>query len=172
MSPMQSEPPPGAQSAMSAGTQPAGTGGKGEQMPAADFSFVVLRKFASKYLKGHIGMIMAYVVGHLLVQTILPQQAAVYLGKLTNHFSSGGSAKGAPGMGNSDLLGTYGFWIAATVILLIAGFGYQWLVARMDGKITNGVKADLFSNILRQPPRFFHQHDSDRLTMIVNQYSN
>jgi ABC-type multidrug transport system fused ATPase/permease subunit len=141
-------------------------------MPPGDFSFAVLRKFGAKYLKGHFGMIAAYVIGHLLVQTILPQQTAVYLGKLTNHFSSAGSTKGAPGMGGTDLLGTYGFWIAFTLVLLLARFGFQWLVARMDGKITNGVKADLFSNILRQPPRFFHQHDSDRLTMIVNQYSN
>lgn len=117
-------------------------------------------------------MIIAYVIGHLLVQTILPQQAAVYLGKLTNHFSGGGSAKGAPTFGGFDLLTTYGFCIGFTVVLLFGGFGFQSLVARMDGKMTNGVKADLFSTLLRQPPRFFHEHDSDRLTMIVNQYSN
>lgn len=171
MSPGQGAPPPGAQPPMSSGSPPPEAGAKGAPTPPGDFSFAVLKKFGAKYLKGHMGMITAYVIGHLLVQTILPQQAAVYLGKLTNHFSSGGSAKGAPG-GGPDLLGTYGFWIAFTLVLLVARFGFQWLVARMDGKITNGVKADLFSNILRQPPRFFHEHDSDRLTMIVNQYSN
>lgn len=137
-----------------------------------DFSFSVLRKFGGKYLKGHLGMIVAYVIGHLLVQTIFPQQAAVYLGKLTNHFSGGGSTKPAPAGAGFDLPTTYGFWIAFTLLLLLGRFGYQWLVSRMDGKITNGVKADLFSTLLRQPPRFFHEHDSDRLTMIVNQYSN
>ncbi len=139
------------------------------------FKFSVLWKFGKTYLKGHMGMIIAYVIGHLAVQTILPQQAAVYLGKLTNHFSAGGKGPAPDGAitpGNPDLIGTYGFWIAFTLILLVGGFGFQWLVARMDGRITNGVKADLFQKLLRQPPRFFHEHDSDRLTMIVNQYSN
>ncbi len=119
-------------------------------------------------------MIIAYVIGHIVVQTILPQQAAVFLGKLTNHFSSGGKSDATAEVTvvGFDLLTTYWFWIAFTVILLIAGFGFQWLVARMDGKITNSVKADLFSKLLRQPPRFFHANDSDRLTMVVNQYSN
>ncbi len=171
--PMQSQRPPGAE-APSASSRPMGAAGTqaGQPDPMGDFSFAVLRKFGGKYLKGHLGMIAAYVIGHLLVQTILPQQAAVYLGKLTNHFSGGGTAKGAPASAGFDLPTTYVFWIAFTVALLAGRFGYQWLVAKMDGRITNGVKADLFSTLLRQPPRFFHEHDSDRLTMIVNQYSN
>lgn len=117
-------------------------------------------------------MIIAYVFGHLLVQTIFPQQAAVFMGKLTNHFASGGSAANAPTVGGLNLLTTYGFWISFTVALLIGKFGFQLLVAKLDGAITNGVKADLFSKLLRQPPGFFHKNDSDRLTMIVNQYAN
>lgn len=169
--PMQGQRPPGAE-APAAGSPPPGMAGvtRPKTDPMGNFSFAVLWKFGGKYLSGHLGMIVAYVIGHLLVQTILPQQAAVYLGKLTNHFSGGG-AKGAPAPG-FDLPTTYSFWIAFTLILLVGGFGFQWLVARMDGRITNGVKADLFSTLLRQPPRFFHEHDSDRLTMIVNQYSN
>ncbi len=117
-------------------------------------------------------MIVAYVIGHLLVQTIFPQQAAVFLGKLTNHFSSGGASKPDTKVAGFDLLTTYGFWIAFTILLVIGRFGFKWLVSRLDGKITNGVKADLFAKLLRQPPRFYHKNDSDRLTMIVNQYSN
>jgi ABC-type multidrug transport system fused ATPase/permease subunit len=171
---MQSQRPPGAVAPAAGAARPAGAAGApaAQQDPMGDFSFSVLRKFGGKYLKGHLGMIVAYVIGHLLVQTIFPQQAAVYLGKLTNHFSGGGSTKPAPAGAGFDLPTTYGFWIAFTLVLLLGRFGYQWLVSRMDGKITNGVKADLFSTLLRQPPRFFHEHDSDRLTMIVNQYSN
>lgn len=169
------EPPPGA------GMPPEGAAGGSAAM--APFRFSVLWKFGKTYLSGHLGMIVAYVIGHLTVQTIIPQQAAVFLGKLTNHFSSGAGKGIAPGgpsdaattVANApglDLLTTYWFWIVFTLFLLIGTFGFQWLTARMDGRITNGVKSDLFAKLLRQPPRFFHEHDSDRLTMIVNQYSN
>lgn len=180
-SPAQGSPPKGAQPGMavSGGEPPRGAGAptSGGTGPTP-FQFPVLWKFGKTYLKGHMGMIIAYVIGHIVVQTILPQQAAVFLGKLTNHFSGGGKGAGpgeaaaAPTVAGLDLLTTYWFWIGFTLVLLVAGFGFQWLVARMDGKITNGVKADLFAKLLRQPPRFFHANDSDRLTMVVNQYSN
>ncbi len=138
----------------------------------AEFRFPVLFRFGKLYLKGHLIFIIAYVFAHLLVQTLLPQQVAIYLGKLTNHFSSSGMAKAAPTVAGHNILTTYYFWISLTVILLIGSFAYQWLVAKLDGRITNGVKSDIFSNLLRQPPSYFHKNDSDRLTMIVNQYSN
>ncbi len=153
-----------------AGMAPGGPGSADE--PVTPFRFSVLWKFGKKYLGCHLGMVSLYIVGHLLIQTILPQQVAVYLGKLTNHFSQGGPKGAAPAPFDGGLLATYWYWIGFTVVLLVGGFGFQWLVARLDGKISNAVKADLFSALLRQPPKFFHQNDSDRLTMIVNQYSN
>ncbi|MBC8126883.1 MAG: ABC transporter ATP-binding protein [Gloeobacteraceae cyanobacterium ES-bin-144] len=169
------QPGMGTAMAMPGGRPPAA--GQPEPEEISPFRFSVLWKFGRTYLKGHLAMVLFYVFGHLIVHTILPQQAAVYLGKLTNHFSSSGSAKDeAPGLANAlvseDLLTTYSFWIVFTVLLVAGGFGFQWLVARLDGKITNGIKADLFAKLLRQPPQYYHENDSDRLTMIVNQYSN
>lgn len=173
---MAGSPPEGASQAGSSisGSPSPGMGAPPQSAPTSvdSFQFSVLFKFGKKYLKGHATLIIAYIIGHLLIQTVLPQQVAVFLGKLTNHFSSGGSAKGAPAAGGFDIINTYYFWIGFTIILLFGTFAYQWLVAKLDGKITNGVKTDLFSNLLRQPPGFFHRNDSDRLTMIVNQYSN
>ena len=63
--------------------------------PISPFRFSVLRDFGRTYLKSHLILVLLYIVGHLLVHTILPQQAAVYLGKLTNHFSSAGLPKAA-----------------------------------------------------------------------------
>jgi len=149
-------------------------------LPATPFRFSVLWKFGRTYLRGHFLMVLTYIVGHLLVQTILPQQAAVYLGKLTNHFSAS-SAKPASDAqilantlppASADLIHTYTWWITFTLLLVIGGFAFQWLISRLDGKITNGVKSDLFATLLRQSPRFYHENDSDRLTMIINQYSN
>jgi len=153
-----------------AGMAPGGPGPADE--PVSPFRFAVLWKFGRKYLGCHMSMVVLYIFGHLLIQTILPQQVAVYLGKLTNHFSQGGPKGGTPAPFDGGLLTTYWYWIAFTVVVLVGGFGFQWLVARLDGKVSNAVKSDLFSSLLRQPPKFFHQNDSDRLTMIVNQYSN
>ncbi len=148
--------------------------GVGEPEPMSPFRFGVLWKFGRTYLRGHMAMVLLYIVGHLLVHTILPQQVAVYMGNLTNHFSSAVSGKAAAAglAAGDDLLITYGFWIGFTAVLLAGGFGFQWLVSLLDGKITKGVKADLFAALLRQTPGFFHEHDSDRLTMIVGQFCN
>jgi ABC-type multidrug transport system fused ATPase/permease subunit len=167
----------GGQPGMGMAVGEAPVAGQPESEEIRPFRFSVLWKFGRNYLKGYLVMVIFYVVGHLLVHTILPQQAAVYLGKLTNHFSSGGSSEEdlpglASGLMRQELLTTYGFWIVFTVIFVAGGFCFQWLVARLDGKITNGIKADLFGKLLRQPPLYYHENDSDRLTMIVNQYSN
>lgn len=162
-------PPPGVAVAMGGRPPEAGPPGGGEET-ISPFRFDVLRGFGKKYLKGRMGLVVLYIIGHLLVQTIFPQQIAVYMGKLTNHFSGGAAAPGGPF--DVSLLTTYWFWIGFTVVLLIGGFGFQWVTAKLDGRVANGVKADLFSTLLRQSPAFFHKNDSDRLTMVVNQYSN
>jgi ABC-type multidrug transport system fused ATPase/permease subunit len=151
------------------GAPPQAGGPPGPAEETGPFRFEVLRKFGRKYLGSHVGLIVCYIIGHLLVQTVFPQQVALYMGKLTNHFSGGAVKTGAF---DPSLLTTYWFWIAFTLIVLAGGFGFQWLTARLDGRVGNGVKSDLFSSLLRQPPRFFHKNDSDRLTMVVNQYAN
>lgn len=143
----------------------------GSAGPAAqsDFDFKVLRLLGSRYLRALPGMIFLYIAGHILIQTLVPQQTAVYLGKLTNHFS-GGSAKG--GTPSEPLLQNYFFWLGLTVVLVAGGYGFQYLVSRFDGSITRRIKADLFATLLRQSPAYYHQHDSDRLTLIVTQFAN
>ncbi len=161
----------GAASAMPSGRPPSPEESELEQI--SPFRFSVLWNYGRTYLKSQLSLVICYVIGHLLVHTIFPQQAAVYLGKLTNHFSSAGMpVETAPGFVSENLLVTFNFWIVFTVLLVVGMFCFQWLVARLDGKITNGIKTDLFATLLRQPPQYYHENDSDRLTMIVNQYSN
>lgn len=135
------------------------------------FSFSVLFAFGRRYLSGYKGLIGCYIVAHLVTQTILPQQVALFMGRMTNHFSGGGSTKGLV-ENEPALLTSYGFWISFTLVLILLTFLFSWLTARMDGQVTNSVKRDLFGKILRKRPEFYHSNDSDRLTMIVNQYSN
>ncbi len=162
--------------------------GAGQPAEVSPFQFRVLLKFGKRYLRGHFMLVLLYIIGHLVVQTILPQQAAVYMGKLTNHFSSAPAKPGPPPPGQATapagqapapvvpathpLTATYGFWMTFTVLLVAGGFGFQWLAARFDGIITKRVKADLFASLLRKSPGFYHDNDSDRLSMIVNQYCN
>lgn len=170
---MKSSPPFDQAPAPKGATKPGSTTSQAaatEEIPP--FSFKVLFAFGRKYLSQFKGLIAIYIVGHLLVQTILPQQVALFLGRLTNHFSGGGAAKAPAGSGEPALLTSYGFWIGLTVLLILLSFLFAWITARMDGQVTNGVKRDLFGKILRKRPDFYHENDSDRLTMVVNQYSN
>ena len=145
----------------------AAAAGPGAQTP---FDFKVLRQLGGRYLKGATGLILLYITSHIVIQTVVPQQAAVYLGKLTNHFS-GGPAKGGA-TGSEPLLHHYFLWLGLTVLLVAGGYGFQYLVSRFDGSVTRRIKADLFATLLRQPPAYYHRNDSDRLTLIVTQFAN
>jgi ABC-type multidrug transport system fused ATPase/permease subunit len=171
----------------------AGAGGPVTRSP---FRFPVLLDLAGRYLKPRLGLVSLYLLGSLLTVSVLPVAVTLSYSRITNFFQSqspvSGDAKpgaagqpaasqpdgaaaeqpapGGPAPGTRDLQRTYALWVA----LLLGGaaivFGHRYLTAYFDGKIANAIRADVFSAILRQSPAFFHRHDSDRLTMIVNQF--
>jgi ABC-type multidrug transport system fused ATPase/permease subunit len=51
------------------------------------FRFSVIARLGKKYLGIYRILLVLYIVGYLLSQTILPQQVALYLKDITNHFS-------------------------------------------------------------------------------------
>jgi ATP-binding cassette subfamily B protein len=163
------------------------------------FQFSVLLDLGRRYLKPRVGLVSLYLLGSLITVSVLPVAVTLSYSRITNFFQSSAptgagaeskraadpaastpatSRETAPAASNSaaatpgtdDLKRTYGLWVA----LLLGGaaivFGHRYLTAYFDGKIANNIRADVFSAILRQSPAFFHRHDSDRLTMIVNQF--
>jgi ABC-type multidrug transport system fused ATPase/permease subunit len=71
---------------------------------------------------------------------------------------------------NRQLVTTYSFWVAFTILLIAAIFGHRYVTALLAGRVTNALRKDLFLRLLEQPSQFFHEHDADQLTLIVNQF--
>jgi ATP-binding cassette subfamily B protein len=82
------------------------------------------------------------------------------------------NAEKAPseGMSRQELLSTYGLWGGLTLLLIAAGFGQKYIASFFAGRVSNGIRRDLFSRLLEQPSEFFHQHNADQLTLVVNQF--
>lgn len=159
---------------------------------APESIFPVIWKLGRRYLLIRVVLVACYVIGHLFTQTILPRQTTVYLAIITNHFQGAvgrttgtstiaaapattvtngpSSRKAAATSMSKNLLGTYWFWVALVILLVAGGFAFQCVVALLDGTIANAIRRDVFSSLLRQSPKFYHEHDSDRLTMVVTQY--
>jgi ABC-type multidrug transport system fused ATPase/permease subunit len=194
-----------------ANTKSAANGTSGLRSPdLPPFRFSVVAKLGKRYLGIYPVLLVLYIVANLLSQAILPQQAALYLGDITNHFNAPAQASQpsisaltgkpadappeiVPKTSNSFLMNlgvrVRGFWLAVfdpgrsmthlfwlwfgvTIALVVVLFGYQCLVAFLDGKVSNAVRRDAFTAILAQSQRFFHEHDSDRLVMGLTQYCN
>jgi len=51
------------------------------------------------------------------------------------------------------------------------GLAFSYVTAVLGGKVSNAIRRDLFAAILRKPSLFFHEHESQQLTMLVNQLS-
>src|SRR5262249_45150855 len=72
---------------------------------------------------------------------------------------------------HSGLWRAYGLWLAATLGVAITGLAFSYIAAALGGKVSNAIRRDLFAAILRKPSLFFHEHESQQLTMLVNQLS-
>ena len=65
----------------------------------------------------------------------------------------------------------YIIWVSLLVSVLIMNFLLRYVQSYFDGSVANSLRADLFAAILRQSPSFFMRNDSNRLNMILSQYS-
>lgn len=142
----------------------------------------VMFRMGSRYLVRHKGVVLAYILLFLLVQTLIPLGIASNAGRLTNDLqirppapeSVAPDSKPAArlaGISHRRLITTYGFWVGLTVMLVAATFGQRYVTSALAGKVGNDIRKDLFRSLLDRPAQFFHKHDSDQLTMIVNQFS-
>ena len=156
---------------------------------------VVLR-LGRRYLGRHKGSALAYIILFLLVQTIIPLAIATNAGRLTNYFQAQSApavaaeaAPGATALPNAgeapdaaaipappeqttrDLVSTYGLWVVLTLLLVGATFSQRYITSYLAGAVGNDIRKDLFASLLSRPAQFFHKHDSDQLTMIVNQFA-
>ena len=125
---------------------------------APPLNFGVIWRRGWEYLGRRPWMLCAYIVGSLLTTAILPPLISLRFSELVR-------------LGDPEkLAGLYGFWVGLTLVLIALNFGLRYLTTALDASVSNALRRSVFLNILRQSPRFFHDHDTGQLTMIVNQF--
>jgi ATP-binding cassette subfamily B protein len=70
-----------------------------------------------------------------------------------------------------SLSGAYLLWVAVAVAAIIVPFFLKHTNARLDGRMANDLRDNLFRRVLAHSPEFFHRNDPGRLTSVLNQMS-
>ena len=149
--------PPGGKMPMMSGGAPGGGAGPGGP-DAPPLNFGVIARRGSEFLGRRPWMLVGYIVGSLLTTAVLPPLISLRFSELTRLANP------------HELPGTYTFWVGMTILLIVLNFGLRYLTTSLDVSVSNSLRRSVFLNILRQSPRFFHEHDTGQLTMIVNQF--
>lgn len=140
-----------------------------------------------RYLLRHKLLVVLYVIAYLLGHSVLPAAVGLYAQQISNSIpvaASEASGEGGanPGGGevhpasaqvtdHSGLWRAYGLWLAATLGVAIMGLAFSYVASTLGGRVSNAIRRDLFAAILLKPSLFFHEHEAQQLTMLVNQLS-
>lgn len=76
-----------------------------------------------------------------------------------------------PAAAPAELERTYTLWVVLVTVGVVVVFGYRYVAALFAMRVQNDMRADVFANLLRQSPSYFHEHDGQALTSVVNQWS-
>ncbi|HYZ74634.1 MAG TPA: ABC transporter ATP-binding protein, partial [Chthoniobacterales bacterium] len=159
-----------------------------QRLPGAFRShFGVMLALGKRYLLRHQLLVVFYVIAYLLGHSVLPAAVGLYAQQISNGIpvaareassegrASPGGAEVRPApvqvTGNSGLWRAYGLWLAATLGVAIMGLAFSYVASALGGRVSNAIRRDLFAAILQKPSLFFHEHESQQLTMLVNQFS-
>jgi ATP-binding cassette subfamily B protein len=178
-------PPSGSVDARSSGPPGKDTGqGKVPRSPGAFRShFGLMLTLGKRYLLCHKFLVILYIATYLLGHSILPAAVGLYAQQISNGIpvaqqEASGQANANPTAKLSQPIGdhsglwrAYGLWLAATLGVAILGLLYSYVTAILGGKVSNAIRRDLFAAILRKPSLFFHEHETQQLTVLVNQMS-
>jgi len=183
--------PPSSGSVASKSSGPAGESipsKTAQRLPGAFRShFGLMLALGKRYLLRHKLLVVLYIVAYLLGHSVLPAAIGLYAQQISNSIpvaelkaSGKDTAKPtvaevrrvpAPAADRSGLWRAYGLWLAATLGVAIMGLAFSYIAAALGGRVSNAIRRDLFAAILRKPSLFFHEHESQQLTMLVNQLS-
>jgi ATP-binding cassette subfamily B protein len=149
--------------------------------------FGLMLALGKQYLLRHKLLVILYVAAYLLGHSVLPAAVGLYAQQISNSIpvaelqaSGEGRAKSGVAEGaraspqvtdHSGLWRAYVLWLVATLGIAIMGLAYSYIAAVLGGRVSNAIRRDLFAAILRKPSLFFHEHESQQLTMLVNQLS-
>ena len=139
-----------------------------------------------RYLLRHKLLMVLYIAAYLLGHSVLPAAVGLYAQQISNGIPvvALGASEGGPNSkaiealrlraqmpDHAGLWRAYGLWLAATLGVAIMGLAFNYVTTSLGGRVSNAIREDLFAAILRKPSLFFHEHESQQLTMLVNQLS-
>jgi ATP-binding cassette, subfamily B, bacterial len=149
--------------------------------------FEVMLALGKRYLLRHKLLVVLYVIAYLLGHSVLPAAVGLYAQQISNGIPAaaleasreGGANPGVAEMrrapaqvtDHSGIWRAYGLWLAATLGVAIMGLAFSYVASALGGRVSNAIRRDLFAAILQKPSLFFHEHESQQLTMLVNQLS-
>lgn len=145
---------------------PMGFAGAGEAESPIEWR--IIGRLGKRYLGAHRALAITYVVGSLVAVSILPVATTAMFGVLTRYFQP---TQTLP-LGSAELL-LHAYWIWVVLVLagVLLGFAYKYVSAYLAARVNTDLRADVFDSLLRQSPRYFHDHDANALTAIVNQWT-
>jgi ABC-type multidrug transport system fused ATPase/permease subunit len=177
----------------------AGGPGPRKKPPQEPLKMSTVAKLGRKYFGRRPLLVVAYILVTLLYSPTLALWMNSELSQLTTYFQKlansdqgpanptapsatpppsvapapAGEDTGAPKeITKQQLLPTLFTWIGLTLAYVICGFGLKYLTAYMTYRVANEIREDAFESVLHESPRFFFEQNADRLTTVINQYSN
>lgn len=162
---------------------------------ASDLKWKTLFKFGWKLLGVARGMVFAYLI-FSMADEALDRGVAQLFGYLTNQVGSGAVVAPAPstaasgaattfprdsvtqrakpppregGTPSRRLVASYIGWVVLVISAVAFSIPRKLLTTKMDARISNRLRSNLFDRILRQSPEFFHKYDPGQLNVIINQ---
>ena len=77
----------------------------------------------------------------------------------------------SPEEAKSDLLRASVFWALCALAALGLGLPMRTISTKLDLALSNKLRSQLFTRLLRQSPEFYHTHESGELNAVVNQFT-
>ena len=146
--------------------------------------FGLMLTLGKRYLLRYKLLVVLYIVAYLFGHSVLPAAVGLYAQKISNSIPvAQGESVGRPDANTNaltpaslspkqdhfELWRAYVLWLLATVGVAVMSLVFSYITANLGGRVSNAIRQDLFAAILRKPSLFFHEHEAQQLTMLVNQ---
>jgi ATP-binding cassette subfamily B protein len=160
-----------------------------------DVNLGTIFKFGRRYLVPRKTLLLFYIIGFLLAQTIVPAGIALSAGTLTNYFqkefshrtaaqngggvsidesarkqSSVDSKSRVASLTGNQLVSFYALWVGLILLGAAVGFGQKYVASKLAGSVSNHIRRDVFSALLKRSISFFYEKGSDQLVTVATQF--
>lgn len=165
-----------------------GRGGTGSQL--SDVRWGMIFKMGWQLM----GFFKVLVIGYalmMLIQNCVTMGTSQVMGEVTNAMSAFGHSNQpapessaaapapAPAPGATaptapparSPLALVVLWSAAALVAMVVRLPMKAVATKLDMALSNRLRSQLFSRLLRQAPEFYHKHETGELNAVVNQFA-